>query len=150
MANTYTSLHYHLIFSTKQRAAWLTPEIERPVWAYMGGIAREHKFEALQIGGCDDHVHALVMAPPTMGPSQIAQYLKGGSSKWIHEQFPTLRGFAWQEGYGAFTMSRSNLEAVVIYIQKQREHHQRKSFQDEYLEFLRLHGVDYDARYLWG
>ncbi|HMV51694.1 MAG TPA: IS200/IS605 family transposase [Blastocatellia bacterium] len=150
MANTYTSLHYHLVFSTKNRVAGLKPEIENRVWAYLGGVARKHKMTALQIGGCDDHIHALVMASPVMSPSQIAQYLKGDSSRWIHETFPELREFAWQEGYGAFSVSKSNLPSVVAYIQSQRTHHQQKSFQEEYLEFLQKHGVEYDERYVWG
>ena len=150
MANTYTSLHYHVIFSTKNRVAYIKPEIEQRVWAYLGGVARAHKMTALQIGGCDDHIHALVMAPPVIAPSQIAQYLKGDSSKWIHETFPELREFAWQEGYGAFTVSKSNLEFVVAYIQNQRAHHQHRSFQEEYREFLQKHGVEYDERYVWG
>ncbi len=85
MANTYTSLHYHFTFSTKNREPWIVAEVENRVWAYIGGIARHHKMTALQVGGIEDHVHALVMAPPTHSPSQIAQYLKGESSKWIHE-----------------------------------------------------------------
>lgn len=128
MANTYSSLHYHLVFSTKNRIAYLTPDIEQRVWAYIGGVARKHKMTALQIGGCDDHIHALVMAPPVLSPSQMAQSLKGDSSKWIHETFPELRNFAWQEGYGAFSVSKSNLEAVVGYIQKQREHSSAEEF----------------------
>ena len=96
MANTYTSLHYHVIFSTKNRIAYLKPEIEQRIWAYLGGVARKHKMTALQIGGCDDHIHALVMAPPVIAPSQIAQYLKGDSSKWIHEAFPELRDFPFE------------------------------------------------------
>ena len=150
MANTYTSLHYHLVFSTKNRVAHLTPDIEQRVWAYIGGVARKHKMTALQIGGFDDHIHALVMAPPILAPSQIAQYLKGDSSKWIHETFANLHDFAWQEGYGAFTVSKPNLEAVIGYIQKQREHHQQESFQEEYRKFLQRHGIDYDERYVWG
>jgi putative transposase len=150
MANTYTSLHYHLVFSTKNRIEWITPDIEKRVWAYIGGIARKHKMTALQVGGVDDHIHALVMSPPTLSPSQMAQYLKGESSKWIHETFPALHDFAWQEGYGAFSVSKSNLEAVVQYIQKQREHHQKQSFQEEYLGLLQKHGIDYDERYVWG
>lgn len=150
MANTYTALHYHLVFSTKNRTPWLTAEIESRVWEYIGGVARQHKMVALQIGGFDEHIHALIAAPATVAPSQIAQYLKGDSSKWIHETFPELHDFAWQEGYGAFTVSKSNLNAVISYIQKQREHHQKQSFQDEYLEFLQKHGVSYDERYLWG
>jgi len=150
MANTYSSLHYHLVFSTKNRVPYLTHDIEQRVWAYIGGVARKHKMTALQVGGFDDHIHALVMAPPILSPSQIAQCLKGDSSKWIHETFPELRDFAWQEGYGAFTVSKSNLESVVSYIQKQREHHRQRSFQEEYLDFLQKHGIEYDERYVWG
>jgi REP element-mobilizing transposase RayT len=95
MANTYTALYYHIVFSTKNRVSFIQPEIEARVWAYIGGVARAHKLTALQVGGIEDHIHALVMAPATLSPSQIAQYLKGDSSKWIHEEFPELRGFAW-------------------------------------------------------
>jgi putative transposase len=90
------------------------------------------------------------MASPKLTPYQIAQYLKGDSSKWIHETFPELRAFAWQEGYGAFAVSKSGLDAVVHYIQNQRAHHQRQDFQTEYLEFLRRHEVEYDEQYVWG
>ena len=88
MANTYTSLHYHFTFSTKNREPWIFAEIENRVWEYIGGIARHYKTTALQVGGIEDHIHALVMAPPIHSPSQIAQYLKGKSSKWIHQEFP--------------------------------------------------------------
>jgi putative transposase len=150
MANTYTSLHYHLIFSTKKRVGWITPDIEQRVWEYLGGIARKHKMTALQIGGAADHVHALVLAPATFSPSQITQCLKGDSSKWIHCEFGELRGFAWQDGYGGYTVSKSNLPEVIRYIQNQREHHRVKSFQEEYVQFLRHHGIEYDERYVWG
>jgi putative transposase len=150
MANTYAALHYHIVFSTKNRVPYLTPDIEQRVWAYIGGVARKHKMTALQIGGFDDHIHAQIIAPATVAPSQIAQYLKGDSSRWIHETFPALHDFVWQEGYAAFTVSKSKLESVVDYIKKQREHHQQRSFQEEYLDFLRKHGVEYNERYVWG
>jgi REP element-mobilizing transposase RayT len=150
MANTYTSLHYHFTCSTKNREPWIALEIENRVWAFIGGIARHYKMTALQVGGIADHIHALVMAPPTLSPSEIAQYLKGESSKWIHEEFPKLRGFEWQDGYGGFTVSKSQIPDVIAYIQKQREHHRKKTFQDEYLELLMNYEVDYDERYLWG
>ncbi len=150
MANTYTSLFYHIVFSTKNRAPFIRPDIEERVWAYLGGIARNHKMTALQIGGIEDHLHALVLAPPTIAPYEIAKYLKGESSKWIHETFADLPDFGWQDGYGAFTVNKSKLPDVVSYIQKQRVHHQAKSFEDEYREMLDLHGVEYDERYLWG
>jgi REP element-mobilizing transposase RayT len=150
MANTYTSLHYHIVFSTKNRVPYIKAEIEQRVWEYIGGVARHHDLTALQVGGIDEHIHALIMASPTIAPSQIAQWVKGESSKWIHETFPALRSFAWQEGYGAFTVSKSGLTAVVRYIQNQRAHHQQRDFQAEYLDFLQKHAVEYDERYLWG
>jgi putative transposase len=150
MANTYASLHYHLVFSTKNREPWLAPNIEQRIWKFIGGIARAHRMTALQVGGVEDHIHALVTAPPAIAPSQIAQYLKADSSKWIHEEFPALRNFWWQDGYGAFTVSKSNIPKVFKYIQNQREHHRKKTFHEEYLEFLRENGVNYDERYLWG
>ena len=150
MANTYTSLHYHIVFSTKNRQRSIAQGIEQRVWEYLGGIARRHKLTALQVGGTEDHIHALVLAPPTISPSQIAQLLKGDSSKWIHDEFRALHGFAWQDGYSAFTVSKSNLPEIVRYIQTQREHHRKKTFQEEYLEFLQKHGIPYDERYLWG
>ena len=150
MANTYSALFYHVVFSTKNRTAFLRPEIEARVWAYIGGIARNHKMTAIQVGGVEDHIHALVMAPPVLAPYEIAKYLKGDASKWIHETFADLRDFGWQDGYGAFTVSKSNVPAVVSYIQNQRAHHQTQTFQDEYREFLKKHGVEYDERYVWG
>jgi putative transposase len=150
MANTYTSLHYHIIFSTKNRQPWLTPDTEQRIWAFIGGIARAHHMTALQVGGVEDHVHALVTASATIAPAQIAQYLKGDSSKWIHEEFGSLRSFGWQDGYAGFTVSKSNLPDVVKYIQNQREHHRKRTFQEEYLDFLIKNGIDYDERYLWG
>ena len=105
MANTYTSLHYHIIFSTKNREPWLVTDIEQRVWEFIGGIARAHGMTALQVGGVEDHIHALVTAPPTIAPAQIAQYVKGDSSKWIHQEFSKLRSFGWQNGYGGFTVS---------------------------------------------
>jgi len=149
MANTYTSLHYHLVFSTKNRERWIMPESEQRIWAYLGGIAKENKFHPIQIGGVEDHVHVLLCAPASAAPSKIAQLIKGGSSAWIHETFPHLRGFAWQDGYGAFTVSKSSVENVANYIRNQREHHRTKTFQEEYLAFLKKHQIDYEERYLW-
>ena len=149
MANTYTSLYYHFTFSTKNREPWISSKVETRVWAYIGGIARKHKITAIQVGGIEDHIHALLLAPPTLAPSQIAQYLKGESSKWIHEEFRNMRGFEWQDGYGAFTVSKSQVLDVIKYIKGQRQHHRKKTFQEEYLELLKKHGVEYDERYLW-
>ena|SRR2546429_5889884 len=142
MANTYSSLYYHIIFSTKNRVKSIQPEIEKRVWAYIGGVARKHRVTALQVGGIEDHIHALVMAPPTMAPSQMAQFWKGDSSKWIHQEFPALRELAWQDGYGAFTVSKSNLSEVIHYIENQREHHRKKTFQESIGNFCRSTGLN--------
>ena len=149
MANTYTSLHYHLVFSTKNRTPWIHPDIEQRIWKYMGGICHQHDMVPLKIGGMPDHVHMLVGLRPTWSVSKALQTIKGPSTMWIHEQFPTLRNFAWQDGYAAFTVSRSNLASVSNYIETQREHHEERTFQEELIELLEKHEIDYDPRYLW-
>ena len=149
MANTFTSLHYHVIFSTKHREPWITYDLEERVWKFLGGIARENGMKALLIGGMLDHVHLALALPPTQSVSKALQLLKGGSSKWIKDAFPRMHGFAWQDGYGAFSVSKSNLSEVMAYIQNQREHHRVKTFQEEFLAFLVRQGVEYDERYLW-
>ena len=111
-------------------------------------MARAHKMTALQVGGIEDHIHALVTAPATLAPSQIAQFLKGDSSKWMHDEFPALRNFGWQDGYGAFTVSHSNVDEVRRYIARQKEHHRKTSFRDEFIQFLKANGIEYDERYL--
>src|SRR5205809_377551 len=150
MANTFSQIYLHIVFSTKNRIDMINPDIEARVWAYLGGIARKHKMTALQIGGIDNHAHALIGAPPTIAPFQIAKYLKGDSSHWIHQEFSDLSGFAWQDGYGAFSVSRSLVPTVTEYIRRQREHHKKQSFEDEFIELLRLHEIDYDEKYLFG
>ena len=150
MANTYTSLNFHIVFSTKNREPWITAEYERKIWRYIGGIARDQGLKALQVGGCDNHIHALLSIPPTMAVSKAVQLLKGASSRWIHETFEELSAFAWQDGYGAFTVGLSQIPDTTRYIENQREHHRDRTFQQECLAFLRKHGVEYDERYLWG
>ena len=148
MANPYSSLNYHFVFSTKNREPLLVQDIESRVWSYIGGIARAHNMKALQIGGIEDHIHALVMAPPTIAPCQIAQYLKGGSSAWIHDEFTQLKHFGWQDGYGAFTYSVKEKNRLTEYVKNQEEHHKIVSFRDEYIELLREHEVEFDEKYL--
>jgi len=149
MANTYSSLFYHIVFSTKHRQNIIRQEIENRVWAYLGGIARKHKMTAILIGGVENHIHALIMAPTLIAPSQIAQWLKGDSSKWIHTEFSDLKNFAWQDGYGAFSVSKSNVANVVEYTKNQREHHQKEAFENEYLKLMKLHEVDFEEKYLF-
>ncbi|MEO6392731.1 MAG: IS200/IS605 family transposase [Pyrinomonadaceae bacterium] len=149
MANTYSSCFYHIVFSTKHRDPLIKPAIENRVWEYVGGIARKHRMIALQVGGIEDHLHALVLSPPRYSPSQIAQYLKGESSKWIHEELPDLRFSSWQDGYGVFTVNKSLVPKVIDYIKNQHAHHQNESFEDEYRRLMALPGIDYDERYVF-
>jgi putative transposase len=150
MANTYTCLHYYIIFSTKDREPWLKPDIQDRVWSYLAGIAQNNKMNPIQIGGMPDHVHLVVGLPTTLSMSEALHLIKGGSSKWIKEELPGMRGFAWQDGYSAFTVSQSNLAEVVSYVKNQHEHHRVKTFQEEYLAFLEKHGLEYERRYVFG
>jgi REP element-mobilizing transposase RayT len=150
VANSYLSLYVHLVFSTKERQALITSNLQNRLWAYMGGIARENHMKALSVGGTQDHAHILLSLPATLPVAKAVQLIKGGSSKWVHETFADLRKFAWQAGYGAFSVNVSLLEETIRYIERQAEHHQRKTFQEEYIEFLKRHGIDYDERYVWG
>jgi REP element-mobilizing transposase RayT len=149
MANTYSNLFYHIVFSTKSCADLAHRDIEEHVHGYTGGIARKHGTTAVQVGDIEDHIHALVVAKPKFPPSQIVQWLKGESSKWIHETFPELRTFGWQDGFGVFSVSKSNVPGVIQYIRDQREYHKKQTFDDEYISMLKLNGIDYDERYVF-
>jgi REP element-mobilizing transposase RayT len=149
MANTFTCRRYHIVVSTKHREPWLPAHVQERVWAYLGGIARQHDLTPLLIGGMEDHIHMLLGMPPTVTVSEALRYVKGGSSGWIKENVPGCRGFAWQDGYGAFTVSKSSESDVKEYIAKQQEHHRVKTFQEEYRALLDRHGIQYDEKYLW-
>src|SRR6476620_9619247 len=130
MAHSYISALYHCVFSTKERRKQITDDLASRLWPYLGGIARENKMRALEIGGVEDHVHLLLSIPSTLSIATAMQLIKGGSSKWIHDIFPEHNNFEWQEGYGAFTVGISQVEDTKQYIANQREHHRTKSFQD--------------------
>jgi REP element-mobilizing transposase RayT len=149
MAGTYTSLHYHIVFSTKDREPWITPDIEGRIWGYLATVARQHEMTPAKVSGLDDHIHMVVAIPPTLAISKAVQILKGSSSRWIRQTFPDLDMFRWQDGYGAFTVSTSVLPATISYVERQRAAHRAKSFQDEFLALLQRHEVEHDERYLW-
>jgi REP element-mobilizing transposase RayT len=138
MHSFVSSLH-HCVFATKRREPVLTPAIRERLWPYLGGIARENGMKTLAIGGVADHVHVLLSLPATMSISKAMQLLKGNSSKWIHETFPALRSFAWQEGYGAFSIGVSNIEDTRLYISNQEEHHRTRTYREEVITFLERH-----------
>ena len=149
MSHSFTSSLFHCTFSTKDRRPLIVPELQLRLWPYLGGIARKNKFKAIAVGGVEDHVHLLLSLPSTMAIAKAIQLIKGGSSKWIHDEFPEQRDFAWQEGYGAFSIGVSQVPVTVKYIENQAEHHQRMTFQQEFLAFLKKHKIEYDPRYIW-
>lgn len=149
MSQTYASLYIHLVFSTKNREPLLTADSRPQVWRYLGGIARKEKIKALEIGGTADHIHALLSITPSIAPAEVAQVLKGNSSKWINESLGLPGRFQWQEAYGVFSVSFSQIDRISAYIRNQELHHRKKSFQEEYLQFLKRHRIDYDERYIW-
>ena len=149
MANTFSCLNIHCVFSTKERRKLITPDLQERLWPYMGGIARENKMRALAVGGVEDHVHLLLSVPSTLAIAKAMQLVKGGSSKWIHDHIPEHQTFAWQEGYGAFSIGISQIDPTVKYIHSQAEHHRAKTFQEEFIAILVKHGIEYDPRYLW-
>jgi REP element-mobilizing transposase RayT len=148
-AMSYISAYFHCIFSTKERRRFITPELRERLWPFLGGIARQNKMKAVEIGGVEDHVHLLLSLPSTVAIAKALQLIKGGSSKWIHEMFPEQRGFAWQEEYGTFSVSVSQLDKTIAYIKGQETHHRKMTFQEEFLALLKKHRIEYDERYLW-
>ena len=150
MGDSYTSLYVHCVFSTRERRQLIPAEVQPRLWGYVGGIARTNGMKALAVGGTDDHAHVLLALPPTMPVSKAVQLVKGGSSKWLHDTIPVMKEFAWQAGYGAFSIGVSQVDTTVAYINRQAEHHRTKTFEEEYLAFLEKHGIEYDERYIWG
>jgi REP element-mobilizing transposase RayT len=147
LAHTAGNLVIRLIFSTKGRQPLITAEIRSDLFAYLGGIVREMRGAALIINGTADHVHMLVRIRPAHAAAEIARVVKANSSRWVREKWNTR--FAWQTGYGAFSVSESNVPAVCCYIATQEEHHRKKTFQEEYIAFLTRNKIAYDERYIW-
>ena len=149
MSHSYVKNLMHCTFSTKERYPFIDPNLESDLWSYVGGIAKANRMKALAIGGTADHLHALLSLPSMMSFAKAVQLIKGGSSKWIHETFPKYKKFEWQEGYGAFSVSASQARKTVAYIQNQKEHHRRKTFQEEFRALLDKHGIAYESCYLF-
>ena len=148
MSHTYVSGLVHCVFSTKNRRNAIAPGKLSDLWSYLGGIARKNLFKTIAIGGTENHVHILLSLPAAIPLAKAMQLLKDGSSKWMNE---TGDGnFAWQEGYGAFTVGISQQSVTATYINSQAEHHQKRGFEEEFLAFLKKHEIDYDPKYVWG
>jgi len=150
MPHSYSSSLFHVVFSTHERRATIHEEFREKLWAYVGGIARKNGMKAIAVGGTSDHLHVLLSIPATIALAKAVQLIKGGSSKWVHDHYPQHRAFAWQEGYGAFSVGISQVEETVAYILNQEKHHRRRTFQEEFLAFLKKHKIEYDPRYVWG
>jgi REP element-mobilizing transposase RayT len=149
MASTLTKLVYHLVFSTKNRVPLITPEIADDLYGYLGGIIRAEKGILIKAGGVADHVHLLCILRPTHAIADLVRTMKSNSSRWAREQPVPGPDFGWQTGYGAFTVSTSQIDALVDYIARQVEHHRKESFQEEFRMMLRQHGIAFDERYVW-
>ncbi len=149
MAHTFTDILAHVVFSTTDRTPFLSDIIRPDVHAYIGGILRELRATPIAIGGTSDHVHILGGIPANLAIADCMRIVKTNSSRWLKEKWPDRRTFAWQQGYGAFSVSESNRAAVVHYIQDQARHHQRFSFHDEFIALLKNHGVEFEEQYLW-
>jgi putative transposase len=150
MSHTHASCLFHCIFSTKYRRKTIAPELKERLWAFLGGVARKNDMKALAVGGTENHVHILLSVPAAVPLAKAVQLIKGGSSKWVHETFPANHDFSWQEGYGAFSVGISQVGDTVAYIQKQEEHHRTRSFEEEFIAFLKKHRIEYDERFVWG
>ena len=148
MAHTFTNLLTHVIFSTKDRMPCIDAELKPELLAYVGGMVREVGGKAYAINGTADHLHLLISLPSTIALSDAMRAVKANSSRWIGEKWSARKLFGWQTGYGAFSVSKSNVNEVVKYIQNQEAHHRKVTFQEEFIAFLKKHRIVYDERYI--
>jgi REP element-mobilizing transposase RayT len=150
MSQSLSRILVHIIFSTKDRFPFLSDgELRKRMHAYLAGAFNELESPAIEVGGVEDHVHILCLLSRNYSVSEIIQKAKANSSSWAKTQGGRCRKFSWQSGYGVFSIDQSQIDSVQRYIQDQEQHHRKRTFQEEYLEILRLYQVDYDERYLW-
>jgi len=147
MSHSYAQNHIHLVFSTKNREKVLDRQFLPRLWAYTAAICKNHDLLTFAVGGMEDHIHLLFRLPPTVPLADAVTLVKSNSSKWIKEK---ERNFAWQEGYGAFSVSSSNIAAVIRYIGNQEAHHRKISFEDEFISLLKRHKMPFDPKYVFG
>jgi REP element-mobilizing transposase RayT len=149
MPGTFSQLLLHVVFSTKHRQPLVSSQIAERLYPYIGGIVRAEKGVLYDIGGIEDHVHLYLRWRTDKSISDLLRTLKSQSSKWIHETFPALATFAWQQGYSVFSVSKSQEQAVKNYIARQAEHHKKEDFKSELLRLLRIHDIDFEERYVF-
>ena len=149
MAQSLSKFLLHIIFSTKNREPWLDSNVRPRMHAYLATICRDAGADFVRVGGVSDHVHIVTTLARTLSQAQLIEEIKKASSKWVKALDARYRGFFWQRGYAAFSVSPSQLDSVLEYVNKQQEHHRTRTFQEEYRELLRKHGVDFDERFVW-
>lgn len=149
MAQTLTSLYVHVIFSTKNRTNLILPEIEKELFAYIGGILNNNESKLLSANGTQNHIHLLISISKNIGLSKVIGDIKRDSSKWLKTKHRDLQSFKWQDGYGAFSVGYTQIEDVKKYIANQKIHHSEIGFEDELRYFLRKYNVEYDEQYIW-
>ena len=150
MPQSYTNLIYHIVFSTKMRQPIIKNDVRPRLYDYIGGTIRKQGGISLAIGGMEDHVHILAKLNPNNAVSDILRDLKANASSWMHDVFPELKDFSWQKGYGAFTVSASQIANVKEYILNQEKHHQKHgSFRDEFRKLLIANEIEFDEKYLF-
>jgi putative transposase len=147
--SSFTCLNYHLVFSTKHREPLIGTAWQQRLFDYIGGIIRQQGGVLLAAGGMPDHVHLLAAISKSVAITDALRDMKANSSKWVHEEIPGHAGFAWQAGYGAFTVSYSALDSVRRYLADQQEHHRVRTFQEEFVALLRRHEIEFEERYVW-
>ncbi|MFG0282817.1 MAG: IS200/IS605 family transposase [Phycisphaerales bacterium JB039] len=149
MPGTYSQILLHIIFSTKGREPWIGAELADRLYGYIGGIIRTEKGSLYTIGGMPDHVHLYLRWRTDMSVSDLMRTLKARSSRWVHQEYPDLKAFRWQDGYSVFSVSKSQEEALRRYIAMQPEHHAKEDFRSELLRLLKAQGVEFDERYVF-
>ncbi|WP_396212901.1 IS200/IS605 family transposase [Flavobacterium sp.] len=149
MANTYTQIHLQFVFAVKYRNGLIHASFKEELYKYISGIIKENNHKLLAINGMPDHLHIFIGMRPSQSISDLLQDIKGSSSKWINEKKFLKVKFEWQEGYGAFSYSKSHVNNVIRYIQNQENHHKKESFREEYLKFLKVFEIEYDERYIF-
>ena len=149
MPQSLSKVILQIVFSTKNREPWLEPDVRPRMHAYLATVCRDLGAELVRVGGVADHVHIVTTLPRTVSQAEFIEQMKKTSSKWIKALDARYRGFFWQRGYGAFSVSLSQLDTVLDYVKAQQQHHRTRTFQEEYRELLRKHGIDFDERYVW-
>jgi putative transposase len=147
LSHTYVQNVVHIVFSTKERRKIIPRDMKERVWSYIAGICKQEKIFVHAVGGMEDHIHLLLQIPPTMTLAEAVRTVKSNSSSWMKQE---IKKFAWQEGYGGFSVSKSKIPVVVRYIKNQERHHKKMSFEDEFRALLEKHGIEFDPKYIFG